>query len=72
MFIVLAVYASLSATPLIPLPFTSDGLQAHRFVPATVNNKECCGAFISALQWRAVVFDSGYAVKIVFKMEWNV
>jgi hypothetical protein len=39
MFIVWTVYASLSAAPLtslIPLPFTSNSSQAHRFVPTTV------------------------------------
>jgi hypothetical protein len=36
MFIVWAVYASLSAAPLTPLPFISNGPQAHRFIPTTV------------------------------------
>jgi hypothetical protein len=39
MFLVWTVYASLSATPptpLIPLPFTSNGRGTHRFVPTTV------------------------------------
>jgi hypothetical protein len=39
MFIVWTVYVSLSAappTPLIPMPFTSNGPQTHRFAPTTV------------------------------------
>jgi hypothetical protein len=38
MFIVWTVYASFSATPLIHLPFTSNGRGTHRFVPTTVHS----------------------------------
>jgi hypothetical protein len=36
MFIVTKVYASLTATPVIPLPLTSNGRGTHGFVPSTL------------------------------------
>jgi hypothetical protein len=36
MFVVWTVYAFLSATPLIPLPFISNGCETHTFAPITV------------------------------------
>jgi hypothetical protein len=46
---IMFVDASLSATPLIPLPFTSNGCRAHRFAPTTVQTVSACrvsGCFV--------------------------